>query len=302
MSQHQEEDVLSKLERLEVECAHLQREVVDLKEEINRLQLQVLKLDIPQKERHPVDRVLIQRGHTVLSYGDLSHVILPVTYGLDAHTHYYNLLKRYSFRLFLRDVIHTGSGHDWRHVNRYCSLRTAKYYIGFLSSIGLVELEENCYGFTYKGPDVQSFGATLEWYVSEVFIREFLTPALFSVRLKNTRHGGDYDVIALAHGKLVYVEVKSSPPRGVEFPHVEAFLHRLEDLAPDLAFFLVDTELRMKDKIVKLFEEATGIEPKRLIRELFYLEDGIYLVNTRKGIASNIRRCLQHYFIQRRKI
>jgi hypothetical protein len=126
---------------------------------------------------------------------------------------------------------------------------------------------------------------------------------LFNVRLDHTRFGGDYDLITLVSGHLVYVEIKSSPPRGVEVQAVSAFLHRLEDLQPHMAVFLVDTELRMKDKIVPLFTEAlASYEPRtrtasvsRLINEIFHIEHGIYLVNSRNGIYSNLRTCFRDF-------
>jgi hypothetical protein len=139
--------------------------------------------------------------------------------------------------------------------------------------------------------------------VSEILQREFMAPALFNVRLQNTRHGGDYDVIALVSGHLVYVEVKSSPPRGVELPAVSAFLNRLRDLQPRVAVFLVDTELRMKDKIVELFTEALAVdreltesyEVERLVDEIFHIRHAVYLVNSRKGIYSNLRCCFRDF-------
>jgi hypothetical protein len=144
--------------------------------------------------------------------------------------------------------------------------------------------------------------------VSQIFRREFLAPSLFNIRVKNTLHGGDYDVLALMSGYLVYTEVKSSPPRGVEIQAVSAFLKRIEDLLPHTAFFLVDTELRMRDKIVPLFTEALskrsgqrGAEccPVRLFDEIFHVGHGIYLINSRKGIYTNLRRCLRDFFHRR---
>jgi hypothetical protein len=89
----------------------------------------------------------------------------------------------------------------------------------------------------------------------------------------------------------------------VELQAVAAFLNRLRDLQPHMAIFLVDTELRMKDKIVPLFAEALGArdEPSeshpvsRLINEIFHIPHGIYLVNSRKGIYSNLRLCFRDF-------
>jgi hypothetical protein len=130
-----------------------------------------------------------------------------------------------------------------------------------------------------------------------------MAPALFNARLRLTLHGGDYDVISTVAGHLAYVEVKSSPPRGVELPAVSAFLNRMEDLGPEVAVFLVDTELRMRDKIVPLFAEALrqmGRSSRewpitRLMNEIFHIRHTIYLINSSKGIYSNLRVCLRAF-------
>ena len=157
---------------------------------------------------------------------------------------------------------------------------------------------------------ISSFGATLEWYVSEILQREFMAPALFNVRLHHTHYGGDYDVITIVNGNLVYVEIKSSPPRGVELQAVSAFLNRLQDLQPHMAIFLVDTELRMKDKIVPLFAEALKAHANRaescpisrLVNEIFHIRHAIYLVNSRNGIYTNLRTCFRDFLQMGKKV
>ena len=100
-----------------------------------------------------------------------------------------------------------------------------------------------------------SFGPTLEWFIAEMFKREFASPALYGVSIKETLSGGDYDVIASWNRRLVYVEAKSSPPRGIEQNEITAFFSRIDELLPDIAILFNDTQLRMKDKLVVMFEE-----------------------------------------------
>ncbi len=273
------------------------RTIKTLERRIHNLEKTVQSLIL----KHPVEQMLVQRGHQVLSFNDFSEVILPQRDDDKVLIKYYQLLKRYSFRLFMKDLINKVEGNNWKDISKYCSENTAKNYVNFLKTAGLIEVSSDGCGYHYTGPRVRSFGATLEWYIHELLKNEFFAPTLFSVKLKNTIHGGDYDVISAFHGFLVYIEVKSSPPRGVELTNVEAFLNRLEDINPDIALFLVDTELRMKDKIVKLFEESTKEKAKRLIRELFFMDKGIYLVNTQKGIISNMRKCFEHFFKVKRR-
>lgn len=290
------EHLEKKLEALEARVSELSKEVAYLRRE------EALK-------KHPVEAFLAQRGLPVLAQGERVQLLLPPSATPEHQERFYGLLRRYSFRLFLRDLIQFPEGESLLALGRYCSLKAVRSYLKSLSELGVVEFEKEK-RYRLVRSHIASFGPTLEWFVSEIFQREFLAPALFNVRLDQTLYGGDYDVVALLSGYLVYAEVKSSPPRGVEQPAVSAFMKRLEDLKPHVAFFLVDTELRMKDKIVLLFTEALkkqayksdASENKeqpvvgRLVDEIFHIGHGIYLLNSRKGIYSNIRLCLRDYF------
>jgi hypothetical protein len=81
-------------------------------------------------------------------------------------------------------------------------------------------------------------------------------PSCWGIKLKGTPVGGDYDVMSAAGDLLIYTEVKSAPPKHIDNRKVTAFLKRVRALRPSIAFFLVDTQLRMRDKIVPLFQEA----------------------------------------------
>jgi hypothetical protein len=295
-------DPLDRLKQLEEEMGALKGTVSELRNQVVTLR-EALKTS-----RHPVEAFLWQRGFPVIAQGDRSWTLLPSDISLKANEHFYQLMRRYSFRLFLRDLIQFPEGKDFKVLNRYCSMRTVRSYLENLAQLGIVTLgRDRSYHLILQ--QVSSFGPTLEWYVSEIFQREFMAPALFNVRLQHTRYGGDYDVIALIGGRLVYVEVKSSPPRGVELQAVSAFLNRLQDLQPRVAVFLVDTELRMKDKIVPLFAQALGATDEhtesslvsRLINEIFHIHHSIYLINSRKGIYSNLRYCFRDSFQAEKK-
>jgi hypothetical protein len=81
------------------------------------------------------------------------------------------------------------------------------------------------------------------------FRREFSRPAPWGRRCKGTRFGGDFDVLSAMEGRLVYMEVKSSPPQNIEGDEVhEILLSRAAGAFP--GFFFVDTEPRLRDKIV----------------------------------------------------
>lgn len=284
------------------EIERLKRENARLKEKILYLEHRLARQDVT------VVSILKQKGLKLIQYNPEKGLLLSPYVDARVEGRFYDLMRRYSFRLFLRDLIAHQDHFTLKDLTRYCSPKVAANYHHFLEEIGLVTKVSDR-GYALSVHFVPSIGPTLEWFVAQIFIREFDASAVYGVKFRETPHGGDYDVIAWLDNRLAYVEVKSSPPKGVETTDVRAFYQRLEDLSPHLAFFLVDTELRMKDKIVPLFEEEINrvygseggkLRPVvRLKEELFHVKDNLFLINSRKGIATNLKTCLRHY--QRQK-
>ena len=282
----------------------LERQISKLMERIDVLERNIEYLS--SQTKHPVEELLWQLGFPVISHGGMVQLLFPPNIASSSLVYFYRMMNRYSFRLFIRDLIQIPEGDELGALTRYCSLRTVKSYLGILAEMGIVCLANKGYRLVRKVP---SFGRTLEWYVCEILRREFLAPALFNVKLQNTKFGGDYDVISMVAGHLVYVEVKSSPPRGVEHQAVEAFLGRLRDLNPSIAILLVDTELRMRDKLVPLLAEGLEREGKtgpdwavlRLLNEIFHVRHCIYVINSRKGVYSNLRTCFRDFLLRESK-
>jgi hypothetical protein len=224
--------------------------------------------------------------------------VLPRTAAAQAE--FYLLLRHYSFRLFLRDVIKNQGLFTLEQVSRYATPGVTKDYIDYLLSIKLAKKRADVYYLT-TGP-VKSFGETLEWFIAEVFKREFGSEAVWGVKFKRPAVGGDYDVIAKFDGSLLYMEVKSSPPKQIYDAEIAAFLDRVGDLSPEMAVFLMDTELRMKDKIVPMFEaelarrHSSPPEVTRMERELFQIQNRIFIVNAKESIVRNIERVLYRYY------
>jgi hypothetical protein len=165
---------------------------------------------------------------------------------------------------------------------------------------GLVEKLPDGFRLTI-GP-IKSFGETLEWFVSKIFKVEFAAEAIWGIRFKRPRVGGDYDLIAKVDGKILYMEIKSSPPKQIYQKEITAFFDRLSDLLPGIGIFFVDTELRMKDKIVPMFEEELKVRyvnPPKIIRmekELFQIGSRIFIINAKDSIAANIEKVFSWYF------
>jgi hypothetical protein len=214
------------------------------------------------------------------------------------------MMKKYSFRLVVRDMIKNRERFRVKDLTHYCSSGVAGGYCDSLAETGVI-VKEGRGAFRTRVSTLFSFGPTLEWFIAEMFKREFVSPAIYGVSMKKTAAGGDFDVFASWNRRLVYVEVKSSPPKGVEQSEISTFFSRIEDVLPDVALLFNDTQLRMKDKLVVMFEEdlkrrygskSTLLYPvERLAGELFHIRNRIFIVNSTKDVVENFRICLTHY-------
>ncbi len=266
------------------ELACLRREVRRLRKTLDRM-------------TPPVDLLLKRRGFTIYKKGPIDDLLVPSKKYVDR---YYRMLHKYSFRLFLRNVIQHQTSFTLEDVTRYATASVTAEYIDFLLSVKLIKKISKAYVLA-KGP-ITSFGVTLEWFIAELFRREFVADAVWGVKFKRPRVGGDYDVIAKFDGSLLYAEVKSSPPKQIYDSEIAAFFDRVEDLAPAAAVFFMDTELRMKDKLVPMFEKELARRfpdpPKvlRMERELFQINDRLFIVNAKESVLQNFEKVVSWHF------
>jgi hypothetical protein len=266
------------------ELAYLRKEVKRLRETLNEL-------------TPSIDKILKRRGFQIYRKGPAEDLLLPRQEFMD---NYYRMLHKYSFRLFLRDVIKHQHFFTSEVVTRYSTATVTEEYLAYLSRLGLIERKDQ--GFSLLHGPVKSFGETLEWYISEIFRREFGFDTIWGVKFKRPAVGGDYDVLAKYNGSILYMEVKSSPPKQVYDREIAAFFQRVTDLSPELSVFFMDTELRMKDKIVPMFDQELSNrfpdppDISRMEKELFQIWNRIFIINAKGGIISNIQKVLQWYF------
>lgn len=274
----------------DIEAMH--KELSALRKEIHAVRLAMATGGVSMED------VLRRRGISLARSNPGDDLLFPSRLSARMVRRFYDLLKKYSFRLFLRDVLVHRDHLAAKELTRFCSFQTAGEYLEVLRQARVVH--HGGRGRYRLAKDVQSFGPTLEWFVAQVFEREFSSPAMWGVRLLDMAPGGDYDVLTLVEGELLYVEVKSSPPKHIEQREIAAFLDRVGELIPNAALFFVDTELRMKDKIVVMFEEefrqrGRAADLRRVVDEFFLCDDRIYVVNSRPGIVSSLGRCLRYW-------
>jgi len=274
--------------------ADLEKEIVSLREEMRR-----------DKEEMVVGAI-IRRGFRCFKREEAAGLIIPLAGR--SQEHFYNLLKKYSFRLFLRDVIKNRESFTLGDLLRYCSEKTAREYLMILAREGLIE-STGRKKYRLKDMRIVSFGDTLEWLICQILRKEFHLPAAWGLQVEDNIGGGDFDVVALMEGNLVYVETKSSPPKHIGQHEISAFVDRLDALRPGLAIFLEDTQLRMRDKIVVMFEHELHrrygpswkkkAPLRRLEREIFGIGDRLFITNSDPDLAFNIGFCLSRYLRSR---
>ncbi len=204
-------------------------------------------------------------------------------------------LGHYAFRLFLRGAILAGGPFRPASATRYLSAAQALGMAQELVALGLGEPAGRG-RYRLRWPP-HTFGGTLEWWVGRE-LRRLGFDVATGVRSGARGVGGDLDVIAAAEGKLVYLELKSSPPKHIARAEVAAFLRRVHALRPDLMVFAVDTALRLYDKVVPMItsellcQGASRAAPRRLSRENWVLAPRLYAVNARQDLIDNIRRAI----------
>jgi len=286
------------------EIRSLKKKVRDLTKEIEFLKAASIE------DPSPVEKMLRMRGMKVFRKNPKEHLFFPPDLTSFYKTRFYEMMRKYSFRLVLRDMIKYQDRFRIQDLTHYCSSKVVQGYCDLLCEMGAIVKNGRGKYRTWVSP-LNSFGPTLEWFIAEMFKREFASPAIYGVSVKNTPSGGDYDVIASWNQRLVYVEVKSSPPKGVEQSEISTFFSRMDDILPEVSFLFNDTQLRMKDKLVVMFEEELerryGKESKtlypveRLIEELFHVQNQLFIVNSKKDVADNFQICLKRYLQYRGK-
>lgn len=288
-----------------MELQEILQEILSLKKEVQHLSREIESIKAASLEDSvSVERLLRMRGMEVFRKNPTERLFSPSDLPIFYKTRFYEMMKKYSFRLVIRDMIKHQDQFRIQDLTHYCSSKVAQGYCNLLCEMGAIIREGRGRYRTAVSP-LYSFGPTLEWFIAEIFKREFASPAIYGVSVKETPSGGDYDVIASWNRRLVYVEVKSSPPKGVELSEVSTFFSRIEDLLPEVAILFNDTQLRMKDKLVVMFEEELdrrhGKESRilypveRLVEELFHVQSRIFIVNSKKDVIENFQICLRHY-------
>ncbi len=196
-------------------------------------------------------------------------------------------LAHYAFRLFLRGAILARGPFRPADATRYVGANEAGKMAAELVRLGMAE-PAGAGRFRLVHP-AANFGGTLEWWVGRELGHRLAAEVATGIRSGSPGVGGDLDVVVALEGKLVHVELKSSPPKHVSREELRAFLARVRALRPDLAVLAVDTALRLRDKVLPaLVGLLPGAAPVRLSRENWRLAPQLYAVNARQDLIENL--------------
>lgn len=275
-------------------------EIGRLKEEIKRLR-KVIRSYPPALET-----LLKRRGFHIYKKEPSDNLVVPAS--ASTRSQFYEKLKKYSFRLFLRDVIKHQELFTIEDVTKYATREVTQGYINFLIKAGLVSILQIGKAYRLIRRPIKSFGETLEWFMAKLIEEEFGAEAIWGVKFKRPEVGGDYDLVAKIDSSLLYMEIKSSPPKQIYDKEIKAFLDRVIDLLPEISIFFMDTELRMKDKIVPMFEAELRRRYKKLIpverveKELFHINKEVFIINSKESIGANLRTVLNFSLFRKKEV
>lgn len=248
--------------------------------------------------------LILGRGFKFTRF-QLPHAIFAELPQLEKHFNsFYRMMKKYAFRLLLHDLLSKLPQCAVEDLTHYCSAESVKRFLPELKKIGIIKAWDREKIYQNTGYNF-STGWILEWFITVLLARVFQAPSLFNVGLSGTKTGGDYDILSAWMGKLLYIEAKSAPPKGIHNPEIGAFLQRIFSLKPHLAIFIVDTHLRVKDKIVLMFEEELikllGVESlkthplERVEEQIFHLHHYIYIMNSKRSFERNFSTIFHDY-------
>src|SRR4030042_2983190 len=111
-----------KAQEISKEIESLKRKVKTLSEQIASVRSSLLE------DPSPVERMVRSRGLQVFKGNPTEKLFFPPDIVRPDRDRFYELMKRYSFRLILRDIIKHQDRFRLHDLTHYCSLKTAQRY------------------------------------------------------------------------------------------------------------------------------------------------------------------------------
>jgi hypothetical protein len=127
------------------------KEIESLKRKVNTLSREIASVRSSfLEDPSPVERMLRSRGLQIFRENPTEKLFFPPDIFPPDRDRFYELMKRYSFRLILRDIIKQQDRFRLHDLTHYCSLKTAQRY-GTLLKMKMIA-PEGKYSFEPRSP------------------------------------------------------------------------------------------------------------------------------------------------------
>lgn len=243
-----------------------------------------------------------RRGYQIDECCQKDRIVLPKNTALESD--YFSFLSHYRFRRLLSDVVHSQDNGKIlldRLLSRW-KLEEIKEYWDFLIKSEIINSIGNDYYFSY--PYIDNFGETLEWYISELLRKEFKMPTIWGVKIRELKGGGDFDVLSILEGSLLYIECKTSPPNNVRLREMWEFLRRREELKPKITIFFIDTTLKIERNIIenikylldRRFAKSKSNISLKLKEGIYAFDKSLYIMQSKGDLIKNFQIVFRNFF------
>lgn len=259
-----------------------------------------------------LEELLARRGFIYTGQGNESQIVKPQVANSQMSVEYHKLLGHYTFRKILRLIAAKGEPVHDKEILSICFEPTLRKWREFLVNSGIGGIsEDNSWSLKVK---VDNFGHTLEWYVWKLLSNKLGALGGWNVKIAGLLAGGDFDVLAFIDSVLIYVECKSKRPEEISDSEVRNFLQRSQDLAPELAVMLTDTDSdlgALLDKFNTILisihrisgdikdptwkPEKPPVSKVAGYRNIYFALQRIFLTDSQPKILHALQDCLRYY-------
>jgi len=260
-----------------------------------------------------IEEILAKRGFRLVGQGDEKQAIIPKVGDLTEEGEFHDFYNNYTFRKILRHLVAKGGSVHVKELKSICASSKLQYFRDFLTRSHIIKTSSDD---TWELEDeVGSWGYTVEWYISRLIHDKLYYACQWGVKIDGLYAGGDYDVLSFGEGVLIYTECKSKSPNEISEKEIRYFLQRVQDLSPEIAVMLVDTDSRLYELVRHFIEILLPIERLRSgikdpewkpakpiitklegFNELYFYPRQVFITNSQPSILHSIQDCLRHYY------
>jgi hypothetical protein len=271
-------------------------------------------LDRITEDDFSIEKTLVRRGFTFKSNktGLSKELLIELYHSREERVNkFYNLMNKESNRAILKKICLMNSGFTKEDLVKNWDSQRVEDLLEELKELVIVNQKSDG-TFELVNSEVE-YGSNLEWYIAEIFRREFFCTSDWGVHVVEAPSGGDYDVLARSENNLIYVECKAKSPSSIKEEELINFLKRDEFLRPYISIFFIDTT----DSIYSLEEllNKIGLKIKELIKQhnidfvmgsppyteklnnlFFHFQSRLFFVNSHHPIIETFKLCFRHRY------